>query len=218
MGPSPSQPTSISSTPRLPSSMPTSAAEPLRPLPARLTTALEVFKYLSRPPQVSHNRPFMRHSHNAASGQYVRTRACLKSRLRSDTQKFSGKRFLRRPWFRFIAQDGVAARRWSGGPLARIFHGHDRLGGRRGLCPARARDWHVGVTVRPKSLGWAPVPRSGLPAVGGTGVRASAGRGPGGQMGEGGECVQRQCGERGGRGQVQQPAAAGAGVSGGDRQ
>ena len=39
------------------------------------------------------------------------------------------------------------------GLLARIFHGHDRLGGRRGLCPARARDWHVGVTVRLMSSG-----------------------------------------------------------------
>ena len=37
-------------------------------------------------------------------------------------------------------------------------------------------------------------------------------------MGEGGECVQRQCGERGGGGQVQQPAAAGAGASGRDRE
>src|SRR3954466_12986345 len=68
--------------------MPTSAAEPLRPLPARPTTVLEVFKYLTRPPQVSHKRPFLRHwkigryphhvGHEALS-QKPSQKKCLKS-------------------------------------------------------------------------------------------------------------------------------------------
>ena len=89
-----------------------------------------------------------------------------------------------------------------------------------GLIP-RGRESRIsGVTVGPRLLGWAPVSRAGrFLGLSGRAARGSArrwSRGRPADPGEGVEGLQRESGERRGGGQVQQPAAAGAGVAGRD--